>query len=121
MTASTESVEEPFERLVRLTGEITLAENFSVEFDQDEATDLWFCQIVCWRKDVVTGEMGYGYGGHAPINLNAPDSALIHLIFGRYLAYWEHEARETFEWRGRRIFGPHIDAVALWEVAERTS
>lgn len=47
-------------------------------------------------------------------------SSLIQTIFGLYLSFVEHEARETFLYRGRRVFGPHISTDALWEIAERT-
>lgn len=33
----------------------------------------------------------------------------------------EHEARENFMYRDRRIFGPHIDVDTLWEVCEHTT
>jgi hypothetical protein len=46
-------------------------------------------------------------------------SELTRLIFGLFKAYEEHECREFFKWRGRAIFGPHVDSDALWEVAER--
>ena len=31
----------------------------------------------------------------------------------------EHEAREKFRYRGRAVYGPHIDVDALWEVCPR--
>lgn len=31
----------------------------------------------------------------------------------------EHEARERFKWKGRAIFGPHIDVEALWAACLR--
>lgn len=80
----------------------------------------FFFQIGCYRKDVVTGEMSYGKGGKAYLSPFASDSELVQTVFGLYKGYWEHEARETFEWRGRRVFGPHISTEALWDIAERT-
>jgi hypothetical protein len=89
---------------------------------QDHVLDSgrYFFQIGCVRKDVVTGEMGYGKGGKAYLSPFASDSELVQTVFGLYKGYWEHEARDTFEWKGRRVFGPHIDTQALWEIAERT-
>lgn len=115
------------ERLRRIVDDIELGENFSVKIGQDkEFYDQWadpsgrfYFQIVFWRKDIITGEMGYGYGGKAYLSPHASDSELVQTVFGLYKGFWEHEARETFKWRGRRVFGPHIATEALWEVAKR--
>jgi hypothetical protein len=29
----------------------------------------------------------------------------------------EHEAREQFKYRGRAVFGPHMDVDELWKLA----
>jgi len=108
-------------RLKRITDEITLAENFMIDVKQDFEipNGRFFFQIYCWRKDAITGEMGMGFGGKAYLSEHATDSELVQTIFGLYKAYWEHEARETFLWRDRRVFGPHISTEALWDVARR--
>lgn len=110
------------QRLLRIVADIQLAENFEVLIKKDDIRDSgrYYFQISCYRKDVVTGEMGYGRGGKAYLSEFASDSELVQTIFGLYKGYWEHEARETFEWRGRRVFGPHISTEALWDIAERT-
>lgn len=109
------------ERITRIADEVTLAENFLVVIgvDTENEPGRYFYQIQCWRLDVITGEMGYGYGGKAYLSEHATDSELVQTIFGLYKGYYEHEARETFQWRGRRVFGPHIATEALWEVARR--
>lgn len=111
------------QRLLRIVAEVQLAENFEVLIKKDDIRDSgrYYFQIQCYRKDVVTGEMGYGKGGEAYLSPFATDSELVQTIFGLYKGYWEHEARETFEWRGRRVFGPHIATEALWDIALRTN
>ncbi len=107
-------------RLNALVEEVTLAENFTVLIGQDVGErGRYYFQIECYRKDVITGEMGFGYGGKAYLSPHATDSELLQTIFGLYKGYWEHEARESFEWRGRRIYGPHISAEALWGIARK--
>jgi hypothetical protein len=109
-------------RLTRIVEDITLADDFVVSIGRDappEGGGRWFYQIQCWRKDAITGEMGWGHGGKAYLSPHASDSELVQTVFGLYKAYWEHEARETFTWKGRRVFGPHISTEALWEVARR--
>jgi hypothetical protein len=76
-------------------------------------------QIKCLRVDVITGEEDWGFGGKAEPSEFASDNEIIQMIFGLFLSYWTHEARENFEWCGRRIYGPHMKAEALWTVARK--
>jgi hypothetical protein len=109
------------QRLAEIVREIELGMACEVIYDQDKEIEngRFYFQIMCYRRDTITGDMGWGYGGKAYLSPHATDSELIQTIFGLYKAYWEHEARETFIWRGRRPFGPHIATEALWEVAKR--
>lgn len=81
----------------------------------------WYYQIECDRPDTFTGIMGVGRGGKAYLTPEMTEGELVQAAWGLYQSYVLHEARESFLWRGRRVFGPHIDPVALWEVAERTT
>lgn len=109
------------DRLLRIVDDIELGMDCLVWIGQDDDNEpgRFYFQIKCWRKDAITGEMGWGYGGRAYLDERASDGQLIQTIFGLYKGYWEHEARETFKWRDRRVFGPHMDVQALWEVARR--
>lgn len=103
---------------VSVQSEITLPENFQLNLEQDKAGgDRWYFQIACHRRDVDTGEMGWGRGGKAYLSEHATLSELVQTAFGLYKSYVEHEARETFQWQGRRVFGPHMDVRAVWAVA----
>lgn len=109
-------------RLRRIRDSIKLGMNCDIRIGS-EGRGL-FVQIRCYRMDVITKEMGYGFGGKAYPSEHATDSEIIQMIFGLYKGYWEHEARETFELRNeegeyRRPFGPHIDTWALWSVARK--
>lgn len=104
--------------LRRVVGDIELGMDCTVRIGTDESGRYYF-QIACLRKDAITGEIGMGYGGKAFLSEDASDSELVQTVFGLYKGYWEHEARETFKWRERRVFGPHIATEALWEVARR--
>lgn len=105
------------ERVVRLTEAVELAERFKIRIDTD--TKGLFIQITCWRKDVITEKWDWGYGGKYHPSEHASDSEIMNATFGLYKAYWEHEARETFTWEGRRIYGPHMDIRALHSVARK--
>lgn len=105
-------------RLEQITDEIELGMRCTVRVAHTEGRG-WFVQIQCYREDTITKKMGFGRGGKAYPSEHATDSEIIQMVFGLYKSYWEHEARETFIWRGRRPFGPHISTEALWEVARR--
>lgn len=114
--------DDPFyERISRIVTEVELAENFYaiIGHDDEHSPGRYYFQIQCWRKDVITGLYGYGFGGKAYLSPHQTDSELVQTIFGLYKGYWEHEARESFMWRGRRVFGPHISTEALWDIARR--
>lgn len=108
-------------RLLRIQGDIKLGMGCDLRVAQDaqDGQGRYFFQIQCWREDTITGEMGWGFGGKAYLSEHASDSELIQTAFGLYKGYWEHEARETFVWRERRPFGPHISTEALWSVARK--
>ena len=107
------------DRLNKTVADIELGMNCNVHIGLDPDGERYYFQIRCYRQDVITGEMGFGYGGKAYLSPHATDSELVQTVFGLYKGYWEHEARETFKWRDRRVFGPHISTEALWEVARR--
>lgn len=43
-------------------------------------------------------------------------SELVQTAFKCYATSLEHQARESFTYRGRRVFGPHCDVDKLWEL-----
>lgn len=100
--------------------EVSLPDGFvlACERDKKDPEGRWYYQIRCFRPDTFTQEMGWGGGRKAYLSPYMVRSELVRLAFGLYLAYVEHEAREGFQWRGRRVFGPHIHVEAMWDVAE---
>jgi hypothetical protein len=105
------------ERLQEVAADITLGMECQVRVEEDPKG--CFVQIKCWRRDVITGEWDWGYGGKAYPSEHATLSELTQMIFGLYRAYWEHEVRETFEYQGLRVYGPHISVEALMTVARK--
>lgn len=80
----------------------------------------YYYQIKCYREDAIEpGVWDWGYGGKATLSPHATDSELVQTVFGLYKGYCEHEARETFQWRDRRVFGPHMKIEALHSVARK--
>lgn len=46
-------------------------------------------------------------------------SEVVQTVWAAYEAWVIHEARESFKYKGVAIFGPHFDADALVEIADR--
>lgn len=113
-------IDEDFgDRLLRIHADIDLSMECILHVGYDEEGSRYYFQVHCWRMDVITGQMGWGYGGKAYLSPHATDSELVQTAFGLYKAYWEHEARETFQYKGKRVFGPHISVEALLTVASK--
>lgn len=107
------------EKLLAIADAVQLGMDCKVRVWQDPDGGKLFVQIQCWRRDVITGEMGWGYGGKYYPSEHASSSEIVQAIFGLYKGYWEHEARENFTLFGLRPFGPHMDTWAVLEVAHR--
>ena len=82
----TDNEEDFRERLTRIVADITLGMDCSVVIGHEQAWDIdgadmsrYFFQIQCWRRDVMTGEMGLGYGGKAYLSPHGTDSELIQI------------------------------------------
>lgn len=113
--------DEFLDRLNHIASEITLGMQCEllIGHDDENTPGRYYFQIKCWREDAITGKMGFGFGGKAYLSEHMTTNELVQCAFGLYKGYWEHEARETFQWRERRVFGPHISTEALWDVARR--
>lgn len=109
------------ERLDLLVGEIGLPPNMRliVDVDQTDPGGRFYMQIECDRPDTFTGVMGVGRGGKSYLSPYMTNSEIVQRALGLGLSYVEHEFREGFTYKGKRIYGPHLDVEALWEIADR--
>lgn len=86
----------------------------------DHEGNLWI-QVGTMRPDTYTNKMELGKGGKAYVSEFATHDEVVKKIFGLCMAYVEHETREGFKWRGRRVFNPHVTIEALWSVALKSN
>ena len=49
----------------------------------------------------------------------ATESEIVQTALKAVLTAMEHEVREQFTYKGRMLFGPHLDVNALLEIADR--
>lgn len=110
-----------FEKRVRaLVDDITYKDGYYLicQWDKTFGNRLYL-QVQCWRPDTFTGEHGWGYGGKAYLSEHMTDGEILRLAFSLFAKYEEHECREFYKYKGKALFGPHIDPLALWEIADR--
>lgn len=74
-------------------------------------------QAVLWRRDNRNGQLGWGYGGHQFIPWDATDDSIVKRCFVAARDYSEHEVREAFTYKGRRVLDPHQSVTSLWEIS----
>ena len=91
------------------------------EFRLQDKGDGWTIQVRIPRPDTFTGEWGLGGGGKYYVSPYSTEDEIVKKCFAACMAYAEHEVREGFNWKGRRVFGPHIGLDALWEAAPQTT
>ena len=89
------------------------------DVDQKDPEGRVYLQVHHWRPDVVNKKMGWGKGGKAYLSEHMTDSEIYRRAFSLFMAYEEHECREWFKIDGKAVFGPHIDVLALMEVADK--
>lgn len=105
------------DRIIGIVDDIELGMNSTIRIGQDPGPGRLFIQIEVERLDVITKKMGTGRSNKYYPSEHAPANEIVQAIFGLYKGYWEHEARENFQWKGRRVYGPHILLDAQWEAA----
>lgn len=69
--------------------------------------------------DSITGAHERQHGRKWLLSPFMTKSELVQTAFKAVMTATEHEVRETFTYKGRRIFGPHFDVDALWKVSRR--
>lgn len=76
-----------------------------------------YIQAKLWRYDVYSQEWGYGYGGVQVVTPDMSEDDVVKRCFVAARDYAEHEVRENFLWKGRRVFDPHQPLQNLWDIS----
>lgn len=76
-----------------------------------------FLQIKFWAIDNDTGQVTEQCCRKWKLSPHMTKSEIIFTAWKAVQAAVEHEARETFLYNGRRVFGPHIDIDSLWQAS----
>lgn len=73
-----------------------------------------YLQVSFTAPDNVTGQVEDWKGRKWRLSQHMTKSEVIQTALKAVLTAEEHEARERFLYRGRMVFGPHIDVDRLW-------
>ncbi len=76
-----------------------------------------FLQIRFWEIDNDTGKLSLQHCRKWVLSEHMTKSEIVLTAWKAVQAAVEHEARETFLYKGRRVFGPHIDLDAMWAIS----
>jgi hypothetical protein len=72
------------------------------------------------EQDVYSGDPAVQKTRKWMLSEHMTKSEFVQTCFKAVMTSYEHRARESFLFRGRRVFGPHIDIEALWSNCETT-
>jgi 16S rRNA C967 or C1407 C5-methylase (RsmB/RsmF family) len=88
---------------------------FAVYQDVDSTPIL---RVVFDAPCTTTGVRTVQYGRKWRLSKHMTRTEIVSTAWKAVFSAVEHEAREEFRYRGRAVFGPHIDVDALHEIAD---
>lgn len=86
-------------------------------FVVEEEMGAAYLQIKWWGLDAETDQPGQLSSRKWRLSWHMTRSELVQTALKAVLAAEEHETRERFKYRGKPIFGPHLNVDVLWEMA----
>lgn len=66
--------------------------------------------------DIVTGRPEQQFTRKWLLSPHMTPSEIVQTCFKLAMTSMEHRTRERFTYRGKRVFGPHFDVDALWQI-----
>lgn len=112
------STQENITRTREIVNQIKLPDSFDIRVDlhPEGRTFLQIRQCTTCNR---TGEP-YNEGGRKwDISGFATESEIVFTVWKAFLTFVEHEMRENFTYKGKKIFDPHIDVNALLVACEQ--
>ena len=107
---------DPFETLLRETIADLKYKNWYFYVDKDGIC-LWYLQVRWVGTHATTLEPAEWGGRKWRISMHMTRSEIVQTALKAVLTAEEHEAREHFQFKGRAIFGPHLNIETLWAIA----
>lgn len=100
--------------------DVTYKPGYRLALKEDESGRFYYQVVNTESVCAITGRRQTDTGGKAYLSPHATRSELVQTAFGLFKAYEEHESREFFRFRGKQVYGPHMDVLSLFLVADTT-
>ena len=107
------------EEMRAVVAQCEFVEAVPYSFHVTESSGRIYLQATYVDRDIVSGEPETQYTRKWLLSPYMLKSEIVRTVFALCAASMEHRLRESFKYRGRRIFGPHFDVDALWEIARK--
>jgi len=79
----------------------------------------YFLQVTFEAPDAYTGIQTVQRGRKWYVSCHSTDSEIVQTAFAAVLMAEEHEIRESFQFNGQPIFGPHFNSYKLADFAQQ--
>ena len=110
---------DPFEGKLRAVLADLVYKDWSFRIEKD-GIGLWFMQVQVKGPDATTGDAIEWSGRKWRMSMHMTTSEIVQTALKAVLTAEEHETRERFQYKGRAIFGPHLNVEMLWHLANET-
>jgi hypothetical protein len=105
--------DEHLHRVKRIVADIRFREDNIMYVGYFAGSRVVYLQHRYMRKDAITGKDEWGYGRKWHISEFATESEIVLTALKAAITNMEHEVREDFEYKGVKIFQPHVDVNVL--------
>lgn len=102
--------------LTQIRAIVALCEFEGFNFDVLENGDCMYLQAAWLEPCIATGKSSLQQSRKWLLSPHMTKSEIVQTCFKLALTAVEHRTRESFLYRGRRIFGPHFDVDALQQL-----
>lgn len=102
--------------LAQIRAVVALCEFEGFNFDVLENGDFLYLQAAWLEECIVTGKATLQQSRKWILSPHMTRSEIVQTCFKLAMTAVEHRTRESFKYRGRRIFGPHFDVDALHQL-----
>lgn len=90
-----------------------------VIYDEGGPGDAWLLQVTYEEPDVDTGVVTTQRSREWLIRPSMSESEVVRTAYAAVTRSYMHVVAENFTYKGKRVFGPHVDIDALLEASER--
>lgn len=110
--------DEHLQRVKKIIADVGFRENNVFYVGYYAGSHVVYLQHRYMRKDALTGEDEWGYGRKWHVSEYATESEVVLTALKAAITDMEHEVREDFEYKGAKIFQPHVDVNILAQASQ---